>query len=98
MIAGQQKEENLSKYKSMNSPHERKRQYLLHCLGSEKKEKKQSEQLLCSCALVFKATPGLGRTSLIINLWLKEKLLSEKADSVFGDSFWLFQYSTDGLT
>lgn len=40
MFAKQQKEKNLSKHKSMNSPQERKRQYLLHYLGSERKEKK----------------------------------------------------------
>lgn len=76
MFARQQKEENLSKYKSMNSPQERKRQNLPHYLGSERKEKKKkkSDQLLCSCASVFKATPGLGKTSLIINLWLKGKV------------------------
>lgn len=41
MFARQQKEENLSKYKSMNSPQERKRQNLPHYLGSERKEKKK---------------------------------------------------------
>ena len=40
MFAKQQKEKNLSKHKSMNSPQERKRQYLPHYLGSERKEKK----------------------------------------------------------
>lgn len=80
MFARQQKEENLSKYKSMNSPQERKRQNLPHYLGSERKEKKKkSDQLLCSCASVFKATPGLGKTSLIINLWLKGKVAAWKS-------------------
>lgn len=74
MFARQQKEENLSKHKSMNTPQERKRQYLLHYLGSDRKEKKKSNQLLCSCASVFKATPGPGKMSLIRKLWLKGKV------------------------
>lgn len=65
MFARQQKEENLSKYKSMNSPQERKRQNLPHYLGSERKEKKKKNQISFFAAVLQYSRPHLDWEKLL---------------------------------